>query len=386
MSAPLRVGILCPARLGGSAIIATELGAGLAQRGHAVHLLATAEPTWRLPPNVDFHAINVPDYPVFEHAPYSLAAAAAIVALHERAPLDILHVHYAVPHAEVAYLVRQMLGATAPRVLTSLHGTDVTHIGNVPAYRSVTRFCVAATDGLVVPSCYLGTLAQQWLAGLTAPAIRILPNFVDSDRFAPPSVRNPARLRAILQRHGIELGEGPVLAHVSTLRPIKRPLDLVEVLQILRRQHNAQLLVVGEGPESPALAAAAGAAGVGTSLHRLGQRDDFAEWLGECDAFVLPSESESFGVAALEALSCGVPVFGYRVGGLPEVVSQECGALVEPFDRVALAAQVDALLRDHSNRRPRSLAARSRVLQQFGRDAAIDRYEACLRALTAERR
>ncbi len=385
MSRRLQVAIVCNATMGGSAVIATELAAGLAQRGHGVHLLAAAAPLRRMPGNIAFHRIETPEYPVFSHPPYSLSVASALVELHDRVGLDVIHVHYAVPHAEAAFLARQMLGASAPALLASLHGTDVTHVGRLPAYQAPTRFCVAAADAIVVPSGHLGELARQWLTGLSAPPVQVLPNFVDTDRFAPPERRDPGRLRTTLQRHGVTLGEGPVLVHVSTLRPIKRPLDLVAVMRTLRRSRAVQMVVVGDGPESSALQQEIATSGLGGVMHLVGQRDDFADWLGDCDVFVLPSESESFGVAALEALSSGVPVVGYRVGGLPEVVTAEVGTLVEPFDVDAMVREIDVLLNDEPGRSRRAAAARQHAITRFGRDAAIDRYERCLDAVVASR-
>jgi N-acetyl-alpha-D-glucosaminyl L-malate synthase BshA len=324
-----------------------------------------------------FHPVSVPDYPLFEQAPYELALAAAIVEIATAQRLDLVHAHYGVPHAASAYLARQALGAAAPRIVTTLHGTDVTGVGAHPSYRSITRFTVAASDALTVPSAFLRGAALQLLAGYEAPSIEVIPNFVGSDHFAPAARRDRRRFEALFP--AADGAAGPVLFHVSNFRPVKRIGDLLEVLARVRRDLPARLVLVGDGPERSHAAERAAALGVADSVRFLGQRSDFADLLRHADAFLLPSETESFGVAALEALSSGVPVFGYRVGGLPEVVTDHVGALVAPGDVAALAHAVIAVLSDAARHAAMARAAREHVLLSFRRDAALDRYEACYR-------
>jgi N-acetyl-alpha-D-glucosaminyl L-malate synthase BshA len=376
----VKIGVLCFPSFGGSGVVAAELARGLAGRGHRVHVIASAPPSRTLPLSDDlqFHTVKIPDYPVFEHPPYEHALAATLVEVANAEQLDLLHVHYAVPHATSALIARQVLGTAAPRVVVTLHGTDVTRV-DAPGARAVTRFGVAAADHVTVPSAYLKDAAQRTFGLDAVPAIEVIPNFVDTVRFAPPPERERARLAALFDAPG----DGPVLFHVSNFRPVKRTVDLIDVLVEVRRHVPARLVVVGDGPERGATAAHARACGLTDSVRFLGRRLDFAEDLAHADAFLLPSESESFGVAALEALSAGVPVFGYRVGGLPEVVVDGTGGLVEPCDTAALGRAVVDAVTDPVRRTALGRAARDHVLARFGRDDVLDRFEACFRRVLA---
>ena len=307
--------------------------------------------------------------------------AAAIADIARTAQLDIVHTHYGVPHAASAYLARQVLGAVAPHIVTTLHGTDVTGVGAHPSYRSITRFTVAASDALTVPSEFLRRAARDLLGDDELPTIEVIPNFVDTEQFAPAARRDQRRFDAFFP--GSQGDDGPVLFHVSNFRPVKRVGDLLDVLARLRRRGPARLVLVGDGPERAHAAARAAAFGVADAVCFLGLRTDFAEILRHADAFLLPSATESFGVAALEALSSGVPVFGYRVGGLPEVVAPSVGTLVESGDVAALADAVLAAIDDPARHAAMAHAARAHVLQRFGRDTALDRYEACYRRVLA---
>jgi len=372
--------MVCYPSLGGSGVIAAELAVGLAQRGHRVHVLASAPPSRALPEHerLFFHEVSVSDYPLFEHPPYALALAAAIVDVTNHRRLDLVHVHYAVPHAASAYLARQVLGRSAPRIVTTLHGTDVTRVGSDPSYESITRFTVAASDGLTVPSVYLRDEARRRLGLPDETPIEVIPNFVDTDHFTPAAARDRTRLNELFAAGGLETVEddGPVLFHVSNFRAVKRVADLVDVLARVRQRIPARLVVVGDGPERAHAAQRARDLGVAAHICFLGKRSHFVEYLRHADAFILPSESESFGVAALEALSAGVPVFAYRVGGLPEVVTEAVGRLVEPFDVEALAAAVLDVVCDPARHAQLATAARAHAVAHFRREPALDRYEA----------
>jgi N-acetyl-alpha-D-glucosaminyl L-malate synthase BshA len=389
VSTPLTIGILCYPSLGGSGVVATELAGGLARRGHRVHVIASAPPSRRLPEchRLSFHEITPSDYPLFERPEYAIAAASAIVEVAQEHGLDLLHVHYAVPHAASAHLAREVLGDAAPALVTTLHGTDVTRIGAHPSYRSITRFSVLASTGVTVPSEFLRSEAIRLLDLPDANTVEVIPNFVDTERFAPPERRDRSRLEALFAPPDGEARDpaGPILFHVSNFRPVKRTLDLVEVLARLRRHLPARLVLVGDGPERSRTAERARELGLARSVCFLGKRTDFADLLGHADGFVLPSESESFGVAALEALSAGVPVFGYRVGGLPEVVGGDAGRLVEPNDLDALAAAVLAVVADPERRRALGRAARERAVTLFPAERALDRYEAHYRRALGRR-
>lgn len=378
MSAPLSIGIVCYPSLGGSGVVAAELANGLAERGHALHVIASAPPGRALAAAVRFHRVAVPDHPVFQHPPYALAVAGAIVEVAAAHRLDVLHVHYAVPHAASALLAARTLGDAAPRLVVTLHGSDVAGLELGAGAAAVTRAAVAAADLVSVPSAYLRGEARRHL-GLDA--VSVIPNFVDTQAFSPPPAA-PARGRfdALFPA---DRAPGPVLFHASNFRAVKRPADLVEVLARVRRELPARLVLVGDGPERAAVAARAAALGVADQVAFAGPLPLVADLLRDADAFVLPSASESFGVAALEALSCGVPVFAYRVGGLPEVVADGTGALVEPFDVAALAAALLAALRQPDRRAALARAARAHAVAHFARDPAVARYEAAYRQILA---
>jgi N-acetyl-alpha-D-glucosaminyl L-malate synthase BshA len=266
--------------------------------------------------------------------------------------------------------------------VTSLHGTDVTWIGADPAYREITCLAVASSDGVTTPSASLRDQARSRLGLPARVAIEVIPNFVDTDRFCPAERRDRARLSALFPS---DHDGGPVLFHVSTFRAVKRAGDLLEVLARLRRELPARLVAVGDGPERHAVERHAAAMGLGDHVRFLGKRADFVELLRHADAFVLPSQTESFGVAALEALSAGVPVFGYRVGGLPEVVADGVGRLVAPFDVDALAAAVLESVGSSGLHERMAAAARAHVLAHFRREPAIDRYQAYFRDILETR-
>jgi N-acetyl-alpha-D-glucosaminyl L-malate synthase BshA len=378
---PLNLGIACFASLGGSGVIATELAVGLARRGHQVHLLASSRPS-RVLPHCDrlrFHAVDTPGYPLFQHAPYTLSLATKIVDVSREHGLDLVQVHYAVPHAASALLARQVLGASAPAMITSLHGSDVMKIGSTPAYRSVTSHAVTASDGVTVPSDFLRREARERLGIPDSRDIEVIPNFVDTAHFAPAASRDRGRLAGLFE----SADDGPVLCHVSNFRAVKRVGDLLDVLARVRRSVPARLLLVGDGPERAAAEARAEELGLSSATCFLGKRHDFVEYLRQADAFVLPSEMESFGVAALEAMSCGVPVVAYRVGGLPELVAEGTGRLVEPFDVEALADAVLEVVTDAALQERMGRAAREHALLRFRKEPALDRYEAYFRGVLA---
>ena len=364
MTRPLRIGVVCFPSLGGSSVVASELALGLAGRGHEVHLMASARPARaHQREGLTFHRVHVPGYPLLEHSPYGLALASLIVEVTRAHALDLVHVHYAVPHASSALLARQVLGPHAPRLVTSLHGTDVAPLGADPSYRTVTAHAVAVSDRIIVPSAYLRDQAHTRL-GLPADVpVEIIPNFVDTDHFAPAAEPRVRSASASVN-----------LFHVSNLRPVKRAVDLVEVLAQVRRHLDAHLTIVGDGPDRGAVEARAAALGAARHVHFLGKRADFVDELRRADAFVLPSEVESFGVAALEALSAGVPVFAYRVGGLPEVVVDGVGRLVEPYDTGALARAIVESVSAPAAHAAMGRAARAHVLGRYRREPAIDRY------------
>jgi N-acetyl-alpha-D-glucosaminyl L-malate synthase BshA len=377
---PLRIAVVCYPALGGSGVIASELALGLAGRGHRVHLVATALPERLRGTAVGFVCVDVPTSPVFEHAPYGEAVASQLIELARREPIDLVHLHYAVPHAASALLADAVLGAAAPAMVMTLHGTDVTVLGSHPSLHAVTTHALEACAGLTTPSRFLRAQAVDHF-GLAAERIEVIANFVDLQRFAPAARRDRTELAALF---GTE-DTGPVLFHVSNFRPIKRPLDLIEVLARVRRTLPARLVLIGDGPQRAEVEARARDLGVGEAVRSLGRRREFAALLAQADGFLLTSESESFGVAALEALASGVPVFGYRVGGVPEVVTDGSGALVPCGDVDALAQAVIAGVADRRSHEAMADAARARAEALFSMNLAIERYEIYFRHVLAVR-
>jgi N-acetyl-alpha-D-glucosaminyl L-malate synthase BshA len=385
VSEALAIGVVCYPSFGGSGVVASELAAGLATRGHRVHVIANAPPSRRMPAceNLRVHEVAVPHYPPLEYPPYTVAMASAIVRVASEHRLDLLHVHYAVPHAASAYLASQTLGPAAPHVVITLHGTDVTQVGVDASYASVSRFTTAAVDGISVPSAFLKQQTERWLGGAELPPIDVIGNFVDVERFAPPVARSAQRLDALFaaaRKSGDQSG-GPTLVHVSNFRPVKRVVDVIEVLARVRRQLPARLVLIGDGPERAHVAQRARALGVQEQVCFLGRLIDFSAHLGDADAFLLPSETEGFGLAALEAMSCGVPVFGYRVGGLPELVSEDVGRLVAPLDVAGLAQALLDVLAEPEAHATLGRAARRRAVARFRSGPALDCYESWYRRI-----
>jgi N-acetyl-alpha-D-glucosaminyl L-malate synthase BshA len=363
----LRIGVACFSTFGGSGVVASEIGMALGRRGHRVCFLSDKAPA-RLDlsdANVSFREVALLDYPVLAHQSYALALAAKMIEVARTEKLDLFHLHYAIPHAVSAFLARQVLGAGAPRILTTLHGTDVTQVGADPRFQPLTQFTVRASDGITAPSRWLAEEAYRNLGLDRDIAIEVIPNFVDTDRFRPPggTRKNPARHR--------------VLTHVSNFRPLKRVEDVVRIFASVRTEVPARLQLVGDGPERPRIEALVHSLGLSDHVRFFGERVALVELLQGSDVFLLPSSTESFGLAALEAMACGVPVVASDVGGVSEVVTDgEVGFLAAAGDISAMAGHVLRLLTDESFHRRLSQAARRRAESQFQLEPAVDRYEA----------
>lgn len=389
MTEPLSIGMVCFPTLGGSGIIGAELAVGLARHGHRVHVIASAPPTRALPAGdrLSFHQVAVPSYPSLDPSPYALALTSSLVEIIARHRLDVVHVHYAVPHATSAYLARQVVRGLGdpPRIVTTLHGTDVTQVGSDPSYRSVTRFAVSQSDGVTAPSEFLRRETYRLLGVPAEMHIEVIPNFVNTDHFTPAARRDRTRFDDLFAVPGGKTSQpdGPVLFHVSSFRAVKRAADLVDVLVGVRKHVPARLVLVGDGPELSGVKQRVRDLGVAGCVSFAGARADFVDYLRHADAFVLSSESESFGVAALEALSCGVPVVAYEVGGLDELVTAEVGRLVSPFDVEALTAAVLDVVTHDDVRNALGRAGRTRAEAHFRVEPALDRYESYYRRVLA---
>ncbi|HVR60842.1 MAG TPA: N-acetyl-alpha-D-glucosaminyl L-malate synthase BshA [Polyangia bacterium] len=368
MTEPLRIGIACFSTFGGSGVIATEVGMLLAARGHRVHVFSDERPG-RLDvdrPNIVFHRVDARQYPQIKDSAYLLALASAIVDVARRERLDIVHAHYALPHAVAAALARQVLGADGPRLVTTLHGTDITLVGSDPSFLPLTRHAILISDAVTTPSAWLREVTHQFLQVPPARAIDVIPNFVDGARFSPPPSPPPLEPR--------------VLVHVSNFRPVKRVPDVVRVFARVRAARPARLLLVGDGPDAADVRALASTLGVADDVRFLGERVDLTDCLRQSHVFLLPSETESFGLAALEAMACGVPVVAARVGGVSEVILDgETGFLTPLGDVPAMAASVRRLLDDEPLRARMAAAARRRAVTAFQVEPAVEAYAAVYR-------
>ncbi|MEZ4466948.1 MAG: N-acetyl-alpha-D-glucosaminyl L-malate synthase BshA [bacterium] len=370
----LRIGIACHPTLGGSGIVATEVGMGLARAGHDVHFVGLERPGRLVDePGVRFHPVPLEPHAVFAHPPEALALASALAAVAQREALDVIHAHYAVPHAVSAWLALELCGPARPALAVTLHGTDVTGLGRDPAYAPLLRHCLRHADLITAPSKWLADEARR-LLGDAARDVEVVPNFVDSQQFRPEEPEDAARLQALFGG-----GDVPVIAHVSSFRPIKRVDAVLAIFERLRTP--ARLVLIGDGPDRPAVEAEVVRRGLADRTRLLGRRDHFEALLRACAAFVLPSRSESFGLAALEALASGVPVVAAQVGGLPEVVrAGETGYLVPGDDWDAYAAHLDTLLVDPGHRERMGRAARRDATHRFQPGPVIGRYARLLGA------
>jgi L-malate glycosyltransferase len=357
----MNLAITCFPTFGGSGVIATEIGLAMARRGHRVHFVC-AELPWRFDrfaDNVLFHEVETRDYPLFDQSPYTLALTSKLVEVATWEKLDVLHVHYAIPHAVSAYLARQILGSRAPKIVATLHGTDITVVGSDPSFLPVTRFAIESADAVTVPSKALRAETYDKLALSHSVPIEVIPNFVDCDVYSPGHE----------QRR-------PLIVHNSNFRPVKRVEDVVRVFAAVRERTPCDLALIGDGPERSRAERLVHELGLQSNVRFLGKQRHFVEVLRQASVFLQPSAVESFGLAALEAMACGVPVVATRTGGVPEVVG-DGGLLAEVGDVPALAAAVEKLLIDESLREKMGAAARARAQSRFALPQMIDRWQAC---------
>ena len=366
----MKIGITCYPTYGGSGAIATELGIELAERGHEIHFISYAQP-FRLPhfmERIYFHEVEMVHYPLFEHNNYSLALAAVMHEVSLREGLDVLHVHYAIPHATSAWIAKEMLGPAHPvKLVTTLHGTDITLVGQERNFWEITRFSIQKSDGITAVSDYLKRETVNAF-DVAADSIQVIPNFVDPDSYSRE--RYPCWKTAFLRD-----GEKLVL-HVSNFRAVKRVRDVVRIFARLARQVPSRLVFVGDGPDRPEAADEARSLGITDRVVFLGKQDSVAEIMACADLLLLPSSSESFGLVALEAMASGVPVIASRAGGLPEVVDDgETGFLAPVGDVEAMAEGAIHILRDDDTWRRFSAAARQSAVERYGVDRVIPQYE-----------
>jgi N-acetyl-alpha-D-glucosaminyl L-malate synthase BshA len=357
----MRVGITCYPTYGGSGIVATELGLELANRGHDVHFITYANPI-RLDqdiPRIHYHEVEVSTYPLFQYPPYSLALASRMAEVADQYNLDLLHVHYAIPHSISALLARQMTAKVRKLpFVTTLHGTDITLVGLDPSYFPITKFSIEQSDGVTSISEYLRARTVEEFG--VSNEIRVIQNFVNCDLYKPEAEKHSAA----------------TLIHVSNFRPVKRVLDCIRILAEARKEVSAHLLMVGDGPDRGHAERLARELKVDRNVTFLGKQDHVERLLPQAHVLLMPSELEGFGLAALEAMACGVPAVATNVGGVPELISHGVdGFLEKPGDIAAQAARVIALLSDANLYDKMAQAARHTALTRFCTERIIPLYE-----------
>lgn len=349
--------------------MATELGIELAARGHDIHFISYAPPI-RMPSDVEritFHEVEVTSYPLFDHPPYTLALASKMYEVAESVGLDLLHVHYAIPHSVSAHLARAMAAPKRLPFITTLHGTDITLVGSNRSYLPITRFSIEQSDGVTTISRYLKKRTIDEF-GIRNP-IEVIPNFVNCDLYRRSE---DAGERAVWAPNG-----EPVLMHLSNFRPVKRIMDVVEIFALVREKMPAKLVMIGDGPDRGSAEWLVRKKNLGGDVFFLGKQDQVYEKLGLADLFLLPSELESFGLAALEAMACEVPVVATNVGGVPEVVEQGVdGFLVEPGDVAGAATHAVKILSRADRGRAMGMQARVNARRKYCANDIIPQYEA----------
>jgi N-acetyl-alpha-D-glucosaminyl L-malate synthase BshA len=366
----VRVGITCYPTYGGSGIVATELGLELANRGHDVHFISYANPIRLDPdiPRIHYHEVEVSNYPLFQYPPYSLALASRMAEVAECYSLDLLHVHYAIPHSISALLARSILARKGRRLpfITTLHGTDITLVGSDRSYLPITKFSIEESDGVTAISDYLRQATADFFG--VKRDIRVIKNFVNCEMYQPdPERRSKSRLAPEGEK---------VLIHISNFRPVKRVLDCIRILKEVRKHVAAHLLMVGDGPDCGPAEVLTRELGLDKHVTFLGKQAHVERLLPLAHVLLLPSELESFGLAALEGMACGVPPVATRGGGLPELVTEGVDGYLEPVGDIrAQAARAVEMLTDEARYRDLSGAARRTAETRFCSSLLIPKYE-----------
>ena len=367
----MKIGITCYPTYGGSGVVATELGKALAERGHEIHFIASDLP-FRLSHvagNIFFHEVNVQSYPLFDYPPYTLSLTSKMVDIAKHVGLDLLHVHYALPHASSAVMARQILAAEDLHlpIVTTLHGTDITLIGQDPSFAPVVTWSINESDGVTAVSDYLRQETYDHFE--VSSDIEVIPNFIDTDRFVR---QDKEHFKQALCPNGEK-----VIVHVSNFRPVKNAPQVVEVFHRLQNgTSNVKLLLVGDGPDRVPTERMARDLGVYDDVRFLGKQDPVEEILSIADVFLMPSGSETFGLAALEAMACEVPVVATNVGGLPElIVHGETGFLCPIDDIDEFTECTRTLLTDEEMHAEMAAAARRRAVETFDIERVVPRYE-----------
>ena len=375
----MKIGISCYPTHGGSGVVATELGIELARRGHEVHFISYSVP-FRLKgyqENVFFHEVQVISYPLFQYPPYTLALSAKMAEIADEHGLDVLHAHYAIPHAVCAYLARQVAASTKLRIATTLHGTDITLVGSDQSFRTLTRFGIDQSDGVTAVSDYLKRKTVEVFH--PQRAINVIPNFIDTTRYRPRNGDDPCPRERFARK------DQRVLVHISNFRPSKRVEDVVRVFAAVRREVPSVLLMVGDGAERTKSRDLAVELGVERHIRYLGQLDAVEDVLRHADLFLLTSENESFGLAALEAMSSGVPVIGTTAEGIPELIREgKTGYMLPVGDVAGMARRAIELLTDEPLRCSMGKESRRIAVENYEASKVIPMYEEFYARITGQ--
>lgn len=370
----MRIGIVCYPSYGGSGVIATELGKKLAARGHQIHFITYDRPfkLSNFHENIFFHEVEVLDYPLFKFPPYTIALASKIADIARWAELDLVHVHYALPHTVSAFLAKQMLKDRQLPIVTTLHGTDITVVGHEPQFFDITRFSIEESD--IVTAVSHSLKADTARTFKTAKEIEVIHNFVSPEEYR----RVPM---SCLQEKYKKCGD-KIFVHISNFRPVKRLQDVVDVFHLVNQKIPSRLLMVGDGPELPAVHRYIESLGIGDRVHFMGKQERVVEILSVSDICLLPSEKESFGLVALEAMACGVPVIASVAGGIPEVVTNgETGFLLPVGDVKGMADKAIEILETPHMWEQMSKLGQEIAAAKFSAERIVSEYEACYKRL-----
>ena len=363
----MKIGITCYPTYGGSGVVASELGIELAKMGNEVHFISYEQPfkITKYLKNIYFHEVEVLEYPLFKYPPYSLSLSVKMAEIFEEYNLDIMHVHYAIPHAASAFLTKKILGKGSDfKFITTLHGTDITIVGNHHSFFKLTRFCIENSNAITCVSNYLKDLTEKTFK--ISKEIEVIYNFVDTKEYK--------RVKYDKENMGIVKKDEKGIIHISNFRPVKNIKSVIEIFNKISREVKSKLVLVGEGPDTALAKEMAEKLNIEKKIVFLGRKDNVIPLLNSCDLYLLPSRSESFGVSALEALSCGLPVIGTDAGGLKEVVVHgSCGFLYDSDDIEKMSDSSISLLTDKSEYEKFSFNARKRALD-FDNKKIIAKY------------
>ncbi|MDI6765860.1 MAG: N-acetyl-alpha-D-glucosaminyl L-malate synthase BshA [Bacteroidota bacterium] len=364
----MNIGIVCYPTYGGSGVVAAELGRALAERGHRIHFISYALP-FRLDgfiDNIVYHEVEISKYPLFDFPLYTPALASKIVEVARFEKLDIIHAHYAIPHATSAYLAKQILGDPKIKIITTLHGTDITLVGLEPSFLPVMKFSIEQSDGVTAVSRFLRekTLVNYQIK----KDIQVIPNFVDVNKYQ--------RIFVSGVRKHLAPGDEKILIHVSNFRMVKRVQDVIQIFNLVRQKIRSKLVLVGDGPERSSCEQLAHELNIFEDVIFLGKQIELVPVLSAADIFLIPSQSESFGLSALEAMACELPVVSSSVGGLPElIVHGETGFIAEIGDVGRMAKYTIELLTNDSKYKLFAAASRRRAVEMFNTEKIVDQYE-----------